>query len=289
MLLFLVIFQVPQAIAQVDAAYTQQKDTALLIGQKVQEQLGLGSGYTITELRGVSLISPRFEISLRLRMLSHFGNLLPNNLALTGPNRTEIFSVAGVDRPSIRARQLVYGDFKNGRWYILDLGLGFFNISGYAPEPFRFWSARIALHESLYNPILSPQFEVGVTMRSRTDTVQSTSLALIYPPTIDLSAGLHKEWNEKFYAAIDFKLDQALTSQTIAGIYDTNTVQAFKTPTVVVGLIEAGWHIDFINSVFMRLSDRMYAWPNDNNSMIWNFFEEGYFGRSFSVYWRGQW
>ncbi|MBK9295022.1 MAG: hypothetical protein IPM57_11390 [Oligoflexia bacterium] len=289
MLLSLLLLFSLKAQAQVDATYAHEKDAAVLLGQKIQEQFGINSGYAITEVRGVTLMSPRFEFSGKIRILARIGNLFTTSLATIGTNPSEVVSVTGFDRPSIRARQLIYGDFKHGRWYILDLGLALFNISGYAPEPFRYWSARVGLHEALHTPFISPRFEIGLTLRSRSDTVQATGLAFIYPPTFDVSVGFHKEIKEKFYTAFNLKFDQALTNQKVAGIYDRSSIRAFEAPTLLVGFAELGWHIDYINSVFFRFSDHVFSWPNDVNSMLWNYFEEGYLGRSYSLYWRWQW
>jgi hypothetical protein len=229
------------ASAQLDAAYTQNKTSAWIIGQKIQEQLGLNSGYSITELKGVSLISPRFEISAKIRLLSHFGTLISNTLFAQGASSSQSdnsFSIKGYDRPVIQARQLVYGNFHHGRWYILDLGINLFNIQGYTPELFRFWSGRVALHESIYHKWASPQLELGLAMRSRTENVQPSNLGLIYPPTFDLLLGASKQIKNKFIISTNVKLEQSINKVSVAGSYDSSLLRDFSAPTMVIGNIE---------------------------------------------------
>lgn len=281
-----------QARAHFGNVYSPDTSVTFKAGQRIQEQLGYANGYSITDIEYTQLISPYFEVSIQLKFLTHYGSFITNTFAAVNSigNVSDNFEYRGHDRPQIKARQLVYGDFEHGRWFFLDMGLSIFNVVGYNSAFFRYWSGKVGLHEALVFDWGDPQFEVGLNVRSLTDFAQPENIGLIYPPTLDFTVGYQKKFfQRKLHLGFDTKIEQALASVLTAGSYDSSKVKPTGASTYVVGGIEAGYKITDVSEVCMRISDRLYRWPNNENAGLWNLFEEGFFGRAWTFFWRGQW
>lgn len=219
-------------------------------------------------------------------MANYGASSVVNFATSSGYNPT--FVTRGWDRPILRARQLIYGDFTHGRWYIVELGLAYFNITGFTAEYYRYWSGRVALHESLAGPWANPYFELGATVRSLTQFTQPSNTGLIYPPSVDILGGLERDfW--KIHAGADIGLEQALTETSVAGSYASNSNKPSGASTRLTAGVELGYRFTDGQALFLRGSERVFRWPDDDNAALWAHFDEGSLGRSVELQWRGEW
>ncbi len=296
----MLLISASSARAAIDAIYLLDQTETLQITQRAQQQLGYASGYIVSDIEGATLISPFFEIGARVRLLARYGGVITSSLAalvnatgISAPPSSSTtdnyFSFGGYDRPMIRARQLVYGNFDYGRWYLVDLGLAAFNAAGYTSELFRYWSSRVGFHESLQGGWVDTELEVAMTLRSLTQFAQPSNLGLIFPPTVDGSIGFRKNVAGKFPISTDIKFEQALVSTQLAGAYDPSSVPPLGAPTYFVFKASAGWKIGNSDQIIFTYANRVYRWPDNDSSALWEFFEEGFYGQSYALAWRGQW
>ncbi len=149
----------------------------------------------------------------------------------------------------------------------------------------------MGLHESIPWSIVEPQAEIGLTVRSLTEFSQPSNIGLIYPPSLDLLIGIRKKL---FHAhtvslATNLKAEQSLAETKIAGSYDSSRFVPTGAPTYLIFDATVGWKITEASEVSLSMADRLFRWPDNSSSAIWNFFEEGYYGRSFTIAWKGQW
>ena len=291
---FLKIIMVISAV-QITAQASQSTDHAkapnnkFTLSQRAQEELGYASGFFITEFQASSLFTPQLDVGVKLRLLSGYGPTTVLNFAnTTAPGSQPADKPTGIDRPIIQAKQLIYGDYVNGRWYILELGLALFNVSGFTSEYYRYWSERSALHEALVGKYFTSNFEIGATIRSLTGFRQPDNTGLIYPPTVDGSAGIERKF-DKIRAAGELKFEQALTETSVAGSFDNNRNKPYGAATRMQLALETGYQVNAQNSVYLRGSQRIFRWPDDDNAALWSTFEEASLGRSIEFRWRKEW
>lgn len=299
--MILLFLHTPQwADAAIDAVYLSGQSSSIQVAQRAQQQFGYSTGYIVSDFEAATLMSPYFEIGLRIRLLARYGGIVSNSFAAVGtatglasPSSQAAansdFSFGGYDRPIIRARQLVYGDFKYGRWFLVDLGLGIFNTAGYTSELFRYWSSRVGLHESLRGAFLSPFLELAFTLRSLTQFAQPSNLGLIYPPSVDASLGVAKDIARFFSTTLQLKFEQAVASTQIAGSYNAAAVSPLGAPTYLVLQSALNWKWGEENTLILSYANRTFRWPDNDSSALWQFFEEGFYGQAFSLAWRLQW
>lgn len=285
----LLSFSPSLAATFIDTNYPENRTLALSLSERAQEEIGYASGFSVADVQCSDLFTPNFEMGARIRYVGGYGPASVFNFATyTGLNVTGPQAPTGFDRPIIRARQLIYGNFRRGRWYILELGLPLFNITGFVGEYYHYWSQRIALHEALDFSRFNTNIELGATVRSITQYLQPTNTALIYPPTVDFQIGAERDIH-RIHLETDFKAEQSLTSTRTAGSYDDSTVTPYGASTRILFALELGYHFSESSILLLRGADRVYRWPDTDNSALWATFDEATLGRSLELFWRGQW
>jgi hypothetical protein len=279
------------AKAEVESHHKSGREGTFAVSQRAQEEFGYSSGFFITDLTYAGLITPQVELGFRFRILTSYGPTTVLNFARSGnvSNTGNQAQPTGFDRPLIRARQLIYGDFSNGRWFIMELGLALFNVTEFTPEYYRYWSGRIALHELLNYEIFNAYFELGIGVRSLTQFKQPENVGLIYPPTIDALAGIEKDLFG-LHVATDFRLEQALTETAVAGSFLTANNRPYGATTRLFWAMEFGYRFaKEAHGIFIRAANRIMRWPDDDNAALWSTFEEASLGRSIELQWRYEW
>jgi len=288
-LTLILVASTPGLAQSEEAPYRGANTLAVGFLERAQEEEGYASGFSVTDIAISDQMTPNFDLGMRLRFIGGYGPASVFNFATyDGINNVGPQAPTGFDRPIITARQLIYGSFSHGRWYILELGLPIFNISGFIGEYYHYWSQRIALHEALPAKLFNTHFELGATVRSITQFLQPTNTALIYPPTIDGMAGIEKDIGE-VHIATDFKFEQALTDTTTAGSFDNSTTKPYGISTRLQFGLETGYHFKNDMSVILRGSQRVFRYPDTDNSALWATFDEATLGRSLTLAWKGEW
>ena len=281
----------PQAFANIDALHLDLRTADFTISQRAQQQLLQTNGFLVTEMGIAYLFTDQLEVGLHLTFLNNYGLITLYNVAtagtVNGPNSPG-FSTSGFGRPIVRGRQLIYGNWTHGRWYVIEFGSGFFNMSGFVTEYFRYWSGRLALHEEVPRSLADTYLEIGSDVRSVSQFRSSDNTGIVYPPTVDVTAGIRRVIG-RTHLATDLKFEQALAEIKVGGSYINGVNPPLGASTRAVWAMELGYRWTDAESLILRGAERLYRWPNDDGAALWATFDEGYLGSSLELRYRVEW